>query len=82
MPAEIIFGLSVALIAYVIVGYPALMFVLSRWRSRPVRKADITPKVSFIIAAHNEEADIAGAVRAALDMVDRTITTASTKEEP
>jgi len=33
-------------------------------------------------ASGNEEADIAGAVRAALDMVDRTISTASTKEEP
>jgi len=55
---EILFVMSVALIAYASVGYPALIFLLSRLRERPVRKADILPSVSVIIAAYNEEADI------------------------
>lgn len=56
---EIIFISSLALIAYAYLGYPALIFVLSRLRQHPVRKQDITPAVSIIIAAHNEERDIA-----------------------
>jgi cellulose synthase/poly-beta-1,6-N-acetylglucosamine synthase-like glycosyltransferase len=56
---EIVFIFSLLLIAYAYLGYPALVFLLSRIRERPVRKADISPKVSVIIAAHNEERDIA-----------------------
>lgn len=48
-----------ALIAYTYVGYPALVYLLSRLFEKPVRRADITPKVSIIIAAYNEERDIA-----------------------
>ena len=56
---EIIFILSLSLIAYACIGYPALIFFLSKVRERPVRKADISPTVSVIIAAYNEEQDIA-----------------------
>jgi cellulose synthase/poly-beta-1,6-N-acetylglucosamine synthase-like glycosyltransferase len=55
---EVIFILSVALIAYTYLGYPALVCLLSRVWARPVRKADISPRISVIIAAHNEERDI------------------------
>ncbi len=48
-----------ALIAYTYVGYPALIYLLSRMFARPVRRAEITPKVSVIIAAYNEQRDIA-----------------------
>jgi cellulose synthase/poly-beta-1,6-N-acetylglucosamine synthase-like glycosyltransferase len=48
-----------ALIAYTYAGYPALVYLLSRLIERPVRRADITPRVSVIIAAYNEERDIA-----------------------
>jgi len=51
--------LSLLLVAYAYAGYPVLIFVLSRWFPRPVHKADITPKVSLIITAYNEERDIA-----------------------
>jgi cellulose synthase/poly-beta-1,6-N-acetylglucosamine synthase-like glycosyltransferase len=47
------------LIAYTYVGYPALVYLLSRLFEKPVRRADITPTVSVIIAAYNEERDIA-----------------------
>ncbi|HSE98481.1 MAG TPA: glycosyltransferase family 2 protein [Blastocatellia bacterium] len=58
MFAEIIFFVSIALIVYAYAGYPALVFALSRLLDRPARKGDITPKVSVIIAAYNEEAGI------------------------
>jgi cellulose synthase/poly-beta-1,6-N-acetylglucosamine synthase-like glycosyltransferase len=59
MQVEIIFISSVALIAYAYLGYPVLIFALSRLLQRPVRKSDITPAVSIIIAAYNEERAIA-----------------------
>jgi cellulose synthase/poly-beta-1,6-N-acetylglucosamine synthase-like glycosyltransferase len=51
--------ISAALIVYTYIGYPALLCALSRLFGRPVRKADITPRLSIIIAAYNEESDIA-----------------------
>src|SRR5215213_6171551 len=56
--AEAIFILSLALAAYTYAGYPVALFALSRLLGRDVRKRDITPAVSVIIAAYNEEADI------------------------
>lgn len=50
-----IFWGALALIAYVYVGYPLLLFVVSRVWSRPVRRDAITPSVTMIIAAYNEE---------------------------
>jgi cellulose synthase/poly-beta-1,6-N-acetylglucosamine synthase-like glycosyltransferase len=57
--ALILLILSVALIVYTYVGYPALLWVLSRLFGRPHRKAEITPRLSIIIAAYNEAGDIA-----------------------
>src|SRR5437867_9724705 len=62
MVAEVIFITSLALIAYTYVGYPALAYVLSRLFGRPTRRANITPKVSVIITARNEEQDIASKI--------------------
>jgi cellulose synthase/poly-beta-1,6-N-acetylglucosamine synthase-like glycosyltransferase len=56
--AEIILITSLALIAYAYIGYPVLVYLLSRMFARPVRMADITPRVSVIIAAYNEQRDI------------------------
>jgi glycosyltransferase involved in cell wall biosynthesis len=53
--AEVTFWLSVALIVYAYAGYPFALFALSRFRDRRVVKRALTPRVSFIIAAHNEE---------------------------
>lgn len=59
MLTEAIFWGSAFLIFYVYIGYPVLVFLLSLLFSRPVRKDNYTPKVSVIIAAHNEERDLA-----------------------
>ncbi len=56
--AQIVFFASVALVAFIYVGYPALMFILSRLYQQPVRRAPILPRVSMIIAARNEEESI------------------------
>ncbi len=56
---EAIFWLSLAAIGYAYVGYPLLLIVLSRLRPKPVRSGHWTPSVTVIIAAYNEERDLA-----------------------
>lgn len=56
---EVIFWLSAAAVAYVYVGYPLLLSVLSTIRPKPVQSGAFTPSVSVIIAAYNEERDLA-----------------------
>jgi hypothetical protein len=58
MIAELTFWCSVALVMYAYLGYPCVLMALALFRNRPVHKASTTPRVSFIIAAHNEEARI------------------------
>src|SRR5262245_27935704 len=56
--AQVVFIAAMAMVAFIYAGYPALMFALSLLLRRPVRRDDITPRVSVIIAAYNEERDI------------------------
>jgi cellulose synthase/poly-beta-1,6-N-acetylglucosamine synthase-like glycosyltransferase len=56
---EAIFWLSVAAIGYAYVGYPVLLLLLSRLRPKPVKSGHWTPSVTVIIAAYNEERDLA-----------------------
>jgi cellulose synthase/poly-beta-1,6-N-acetylglucosamine synthase-like glycosyltransferase len=56
---EFIFWTAVVAIAYTYAGYPLLLMLLSRFRGKPVRRRDFTPPVTVIIAAYNEERDIA-----------------------
>ncbi len=51
----VVFWLCVGAMAYVYVGYPALLFLVSRVVHRRVTKAPITPAVTMVIAAYNEE---------------------------
>jgi cellulose synthase/poly-beta-1,6-N-acetylglucosamine synthase-like glycosyltransferase len=57
---------ATTLILFIYAGYPALMFAISRLSPRPVTRADIQPRVSLIIAARNEERDIASKLENAL----------------
>src|SRR4026207_142423 len=56
---EIVFWLSVAALVYAYAGYPLLLVIVSAVRPSPVRRAAYTPTVSVIIAAYNEERDLA-----------------------
>src|SRR5215475_5447931 len=58
MIAQVVFIAAMAMMAFIYAGYPALMFAISLMFRRPVRRDDITPRVSVIIAAYNEERDI------------------------
>jgi len=58
LAAEIIFWMSVAAILYTYGGYPLLLAIVSRFRSRVVHRAAFEPRVSIIITAYNEERDL------------------------
>jgi cellulose synthase/poly-beta-1,6-N-acetylglucosamine synthase-like glycosyltransferase len=55
---HVLFWALFVLAIYPFALYPALAFLLSRLRGRPVRKGEDTPRVSILIAAHNEAACI------------------------
>ncbi len=50
----LLFWSAIALIAYVFVGYPAVLTALGALRARPWRSESSEPNVSIVIAAHNE----------------------------
>lgn len=51
---EIVFWLTLTLIAYTYFGYPATLYLISRLRRNPVSRRSGRLSVSFIIAAYNE----------------------------
>lgn len=52
---DILFFVSLVICFYVYFGYPLLLTMLGFVFRRSVRKGDITPFITVIIAAHNEE---------------------------
>jgi cellulose synthase/poly-beta-1,6-N-acetylglucosamine synthase-like glycosyltransferase len=65
---EVIFWLSVAAVGYAYVGYPVLLTLISLIRPKPVRSKTWTPSVSVIIAAYNEERDLAAKLENTLSL--------------
>ena len=57
--AKTLFWLAAAALAYAYVGYPLLVWLVSRLRPRAVRRAEFEPAVSVVITAYNEERDLA-----------------------
>ena len=57
--AEVVFWLSAAALFYTYAGYPMLLALVSTLRPRRVNRADFETTVSVIIAAYNEERDLA-----------------------
>ncbi len=53
-----LFWSAVVLIAYTYLLFPVVVFLRAQWRPKPFETADITPPVSMIIAAHNEEQNL------------------------
>jgi glycosyltransferase involved in cell wall biosynthesis len=53
--ARIVFWGGAAALAWTHVGYPLAAAVGARLRPRPVRRDDVLPSVSLIVAAHDEE---------------------------
>ena len=56
------FWISVVLLAYTYVGYPALAWARATLRPRPPRADRIEPEVTVILAVHNERERITGRI--------------------
>lgn len=65
---ELLFWISFILLLYVYIGYPFLVFFLSLFIDKKVNKKDIEPKVSMVIAAYNEEKEIAAKIENSLGL--------------
>jgi glycosyl transferase family 2 len=63
-----VFWIAGGALAWTHVGYPVAAAVVSRRQRRPVRKADITPDVTIVVAAHDEVEVIGRRVRNLLDL--------------
>lgn len=59
LAAEFIFWMSAVALLYTYVGYPLLLALVSLLRPRAVCRAEYQPCVSVVIAAYNEERDLA-----------------------
>ena len=55
-----VFWVAGGALAWTHVGYPLTAAALARLRPRPVRRDDVTPEVTVVVAAHDEE-DVIGA---------------------
>lgn len=55
----LLFWLSVLFVSYVYLGYPLLLTFLARLRKKPVAYPSYLPRVTLLIAAHNEQDVIA-----------------------
>ena len=60
---EILFWSAVGVILYTYIGFPLLSWLRSWMCRRPHTRSDVTPTVSVLIAAHNEEDSIGDKVR-------------------
>ncbi|MGD0907420.1 MAG: glycosyltransferase family 2 protein [Candidatus Acidiferrales bacterium] len=52
---KLVFWLCLSLIFFAYAGYPLCLYLRARFRPRPVRRARIFPKVTIVLAVHNEE---------------------------
>ncbi len=52
---QIIFWISIAALVFTYVGYPLLVYLLSKFSPKPVNKRHIEPDVTILITAYNEE---------------------------
>lgn len=64
----ILFWSAVAGIVYPLVIFPLMLLARGRFRPRPHMESDITPPLTLIIAAHNEEADLPAKLRNVLSV--------------
>ena len=63
-----VFWGSLAALAWTHAGYPAAVAVAAKIAPRPVRREDILPTVTIIVAAHNEEDVIARRIENLLEL--------------
>ena len=53
-----LFWLSLSLIFFAYAGYPICVYLRARYRPQLVRRASIFPRVTIVLAVHNEEKNL------------------------
>ncbi len=64
----IVFWLLLGIICYVYAGYPLLLWACAKFHRRIIRRGDVWPSVSLIIAAFNEEKAIEYKIKNSLEL--------------
>ena len=64
---KILFWVSILTVLYVYAGYPLLVYLISLFLERPVRRKYIYPSISVIVSAYNEEKSIEKKITTLLD---------------
>ena len=64
----VLFWLSLAALTWTHVLYPAVVWAVARVGKRRVRKGDVEPTVTLVVAAYNEEASIARRIQNLLEL--------------
>jgi len=67
--SELIFWGAVAVVLYTYLGYPAIMWLLGYLFPQPVHTAPVTPTITVLIAAYNEEKRIAAKIESCLNLM-------------
>ena len=61
---RLLFWFSLTVVAYAYAGYALMLALLARFRTVSVRRSPISPRVSVVIAVHNEEANLPAKLKA------------------
>ncbi|HLK33353.1 MAG TPA: glycosyltransferase family 2 protein [Terriglobales bacterium] len=64
----LVFWAGLLLVVYVYAGYPLLVWLAARLRGRPIAVAEVTPPVTLVIPAYNQERCIARKIENALQL--------------
>lgn len=63
-----VFWVSLAVIGYTYIGYPAIIFLLARFSPRPWKRGEFLAPVSIVMAVHNGAAKIHAQIRHLLSL--------------
>lgn len=64
--AEVIFWVAIGCVAFAYVGYSLSIIVIGLFAHRKLNRADITPSITFLITAYNEEKNLAAKIEGTL----------------
>ncbi len=68
LPDKIILWAAIAVICYVYFGYPLSLMLLKKYYQKPVCSKEITPDVSLLICAYNEEDVISDKIKNSFEL--------------
>jgi cellulose synthase/poly-beta-1,6-N-acetylglucosamine synthase-like glycosyltransferase len=64
-----LFWICSAIVAYTYTGYPLWLYLRSRLHARPIRASFISPRISIVMAVHNEAAGLREKLRQLQELV-------------